>query len=84
MKYLKKKDGLYYRPNACGYTGFVYAAGIFDEDDCKYELENPDCEVDAIPVTEISQLSLDEAKAVMVGAQRILDAVNVETPLQIS
>ena len=45
MKYLKKKGGYYYRPNACGYTSFVYAAGLFNKDECKYELENPDSEV---------------------------------------
>jgi len=82
MKYLKKKNGLYYRPNACGYTSFVYAAGIFDEAECKYELENPEGEVEAIPVTKITDLQLDEARCVMRGAQLILDTVSVETPLQ--
>ena len=82
MKYLKKKNGLYYRPNACGYTSFVYAAGLFDEDECKYELANPNGEVEAIPVTEISEIQINEAREVMKGAQLILDAVNVETPLQ--
>lgn len=79
MKYLKKKGGYYYRPNACGYTTFIYAAGLFDESECKYELANPDGEVDAIPVTEISEVAINEAKTVMAGAKKILDAIAEET-----
>ena len=78
MKYLKKKNGLYYRPNACGYTSFVYAAGIFDEDECKYELENPKGEVDAIPLTEVTQTQIEEVARIMVGAQTVLNAINEE------
>ncbi|PHS60939.1 MAG: hypothetical protein COB12_12485 [Flavobacterium sp.] len=78
MRYLKKKDGLYYRPDACGYTSFVYAAGIFDEDECKYELENPNGEVDAIPLTEVTKLQLEETARIMVGAQTVLNAIDEE------
>ena len=28
-----KKDGLYYRPNSCGYTRFVVDAGIFRKEE---------------------------------------------------
>ena len=78
MRYLKKKDGLYYRPNACGYTSFVYAAGIFDEDECKHELANPKDEVEAIPLTEVTQTQIEEAAQVMFGARTVLNAIDEE------
>lgn len=82
MRYFKKKNGLYYRDGACGYTGFIYAAGIFSEEECKYELENPNDEVQAIPITEVTDTQLKEAAEIMVGAQFVLNAISEEMTRQ--
>ena len=81
MKYLLRKHGLYYRPNACGYTDFAYAAGIFREEDCEYELAHPEGEVEAIRIVDITQAQLDEAKSIVSMAQNMIDVALHELAL---
>ncbi len=74
MKYLLKKDGLYYRPGSCGYTQFAFRAGIFSEEYAKNHEKKCSGEVKAIPVTELNTYELEDIKEVLVTSKDMIEA----------
>ena len=74
MKYLLKKNGLYYRPDGRGYTQFAFRAGLFDE---KYAEDHASCtggEVQAVPVEQLNTYEIADLKEVMENGKAVLEA----------
>ncbi|WP_062266966.1 LysM peptidoglycan-binding domain-containing protein [Endozoicomonas arenosclerae] len=74
MKYLLKKEGYYYRSNSCGYTKFAYRAGLFDEKYAKRHAKSSNGEVEAIPVTDLPETDIEEARDTAVASKALLKA----------
>lgn len=74
MKYLLKKDGLYYRPESCGYTRFAFMAGLFDEDYAKSHASCTHGEVKAVPISQLDPVEISELKDVIQNAAAVFEA----------
>lgn len=60
MKYFLKKNGMYYRPNACGYTNLMCCAGVYTE---LYALsEEAHGDVQAVPFSTVEASQIDDLK----------------------
>jgi len=75
MKYLIKKNGMFYRRNACGYTDFISHAGVFDEDYAKISANSCD-ELSIMPVSEISKVEISSIEQQILTAQAVLNAID--------
>lgn len=76
MKYLLQKHGLWYRPQSCGYTSSITAAGLFDAEYALRHSKGTHSEVAAIPVSDLTIYHKQELEQAILNSQYILDAIN--------
>lgn len=76
MKYLLRKGGYYYRPDSCGYTSRLFEAGLFEERDALDSSKQSHGEVQAIPLSDITERRIHHLN------QDIGNAIKVRDELQ--